>query len=219
MVSGEKDWLSLTEASELLGVHPTTLRRWADAGRVPSFRTPGGHRRFQAPELEAWMAGRPLSPQGREPETMLHSAVGYARQEMALQRVSGELWYRAFPGEEERQVMRDMGRRLFGLAIQYMSRRRDHAPVLQEGQRIGDFFGQTCAQHGVGLADTVRALVFFRDSLLRATTSSHTLVASHDEEGQRLQSQLAFFLDAVMDACLTRYEADCRQEWATTSTT
>src|SRR6266542_4565888 len=39
-------WLTLTQASRKLGVTPNTLRRWADHGQIPSFVTPGGHRRF-----------------------------------------------------------------------------------------------------------------------------------------------------------------------------
>ena len=40
-------WLSLRDASGKLGVSPATLRLWADEGRVESYRTPGGHRRFR----------------------------------------------------------------------------------------------------------------------------------------------------------------------------
>ena len=39
-------WLSLGPAARLVGVDPDTLRRWADAGQVDVFTTPGGHRRF-----------------------------------------------------------------------------------------------------------------------------------------------------------------------------
>jgi len=41
-----RDWLTVGEASRVLGVHPDTLRRWADAGDVPVFVTPGKQRRF-----------------------------------------------------------------------------------------------------------------------------------------------------------------------------
>src|ERR1700694_4414231 len=32
------------QAADLLGVSPDTVRRWADAGRLPTLRSPGGHR-------------------------------------------------------------------------------------------------------------------------------------------------------------------------------
>ena len=48
-------YLRITEAAELAGVNPDTLRRWADAGKVKSFRTPSGERRFLAADMEALM--------------------------------------------------------------------------------------------------------------------------------------------------------------------
>ena len=39
-------WLTLSQAAQELGVHLTTLRRWADNGDIPVMLTPGGHRRF-----------------------------------------------------------------------------------------------------------------------------------------------------------------------------
>ena len=58
------EWLTLGGAAGYLGVAKGTLRRWADQGRVPAFYTPGGHRRFRRPDLDAFLerfgpAGRP----------------------------------------------------------------------------------------------------------------------------------------------------------------
>lgn len=203
----QKDWLSLTEASEMLGVHPTTLRRWADSGNIPCLRTPGGHRRFQAADLAAWMRGRQTMALPPHSEALIQNAVGYTRQEMAKRQVSLESWYLAFDAEEARQQMRDTGRRLFGLAIQYMSRTRNQEPVLQEGRRIGEFYGQQCAQHGVSLVDTVRALSFFRESLLRAASPGQAYRGQYDAEDVRIHRQTRHFLDEVMYACLDSYQA------------
>jgi excisionase family DNA binding protein len=45
--------MTLTEAAAALGVSPHTLRRWADAGRIPVLRTLGGRRRFRPKDVEA----------------------------------------------------------------------------------------------------------------------------------------------------------------------
>jgi excisionase family DNA binding protein len=45
--------LRLSVAAELLGVHPDTLRRWADAGRLRVYRTPTGERRFRRADVKA----------------------------------------------------------------------------------------------------------------------------------------------------------------------
>ena len=39
------------EAARLLGVSPATVRRWADAGRLATERTTGGHRTVAGTEL------------------------------------------------------------------------------------------------------------------------------------------------------------------------
>ena len=53
MVSGGRhpEWLRVQQAAELLGVSASTIRRWADAGKVAARRTPGGQRRFSRDDL------------------------------------------------------------------------------------------------------------------------------------------------------------------------
>ncbi len=43
--------MTLGQAAALLSISSSTLRRWADDGRVPTVRTSGGHRRFRLSEL------------------------------------------------------------------------------------------------------------------------------------------------------------------------
>lgn len=48
----EETWLSIDEASTLLGVHAQTLRNWEKQGKVHPVRTKaGGHRRYQEKEI------------------------------------------------------------------------------------------------------------------------------------------------------------------------
>ncbi len=42
------------QAAELLGVSSDTLRRWADAGRIVTERSPGGHRVIAGADLAAF---------------------------------------------------------------------------------------------------------------------------------------------------------------------
>ncbi len=49
------DWLTLGQAAGHLGVAQSTLRKWTDAGRVPAFKTPGGHRRYRRRDLESFL--------------------------------------------------------------------------------------------------------------------------------------------------------------------
>jgi twitching motility two-component system response regulator PilH len=57
-----RQWLTLGQAAAFLGAAQSTLRKWADAGRLPAFYTPGGHRRFRRSDLEAFLAGPRVPP-------------------------------------------------------------------------------------------------------------------------------------------------------------
>lgn len=62
-----RQWLTLGQAAAFLGAAQSTVRKWADGGRLPAFYTPGGHRRFRRDDLEAFLAG-PRVPAPRAAE-------------------------------------------------------------------------------------------------------------------------------------------------------
>lgn len=46
------------EVANLFRVDPKTVSRWAISGRIPSLRTPGGHRRFRETDVRALLRGQ-----------------------------------------------------------------------------------------------------------------------------------------------------------------
>lgn len=48
-----EELLTPSEVAKKFRVDPKTVTRWAKAGKLTSFRTLGGHRRFKASEVEA----------------------------------------------------------------------------------------------------------------------------------------------------------------------
>lgn len=44
--------LNVSEAAKILGIHPNTLRSWAERGLVPHGRTVTGYRRFDPAVIE-----------------------------------------------------------------------------------------------------------------------------------------------------------------------
>jgi excisionase family DNA binding protein len=44
--------LTRGEAAQVLGVHPSTVTRWAAAGLLPCVRTPSGERRYRSRDVE-----------------------------------------------------------------------------------------------------------------------------------------------------------------------
>ena len=51
----DADWLTVGRAARYLGVAQSTLRKWADSGRVPAVKTVGGHRRFRRADLAEFL--------------------------------------------------------------------------------------------------------------------------------------------------------------------
>jgi diguanylate cyclase (GGDEF)-like protein len=56
----KRSWVRVQQAADLLGVSPSTLRRWGDSGRVECRRTPSGQRQFPTDELEGFVTARAL---------------------------------------------------------------------------------------------------------------------------------------------------------------
>jgi len=44
-----------SQAARYLGVSLATIRRWADAGHLSCYRTPGGQRRFSRDQLDTFI--------------------------------------------------------------------------------------------------------------------------------------------------------------------
>ena len=47
--------MTLGQAAKFLGVAQSTIRKWSDHGRIPTFYTPGGHRRYRRGDLETFI--------------------------------------------------------------------------------------------------------------------------------------------------------------------
>jgi len=77
------DLLSTTQAAALLSVGPTSIKRWADEGRLRCIKTVGGHRRFHRADLLALNADeppseRPLSTLSEaEQDALDHGLIGF----------------------------------------------------------------------------------------------------------------------------------------------
>lgn len=112
------EFLALGAASRSLGVGPDTLRRWADEGRVRSFTTPGGHRRFARAEIARVAAARSAAPRslsdlGATPDRL-------ARVHARTYRTTRGPTPRERFGPTARAEFREDGRRLVSSLLAYL---------------------------------------------------------------------------------------------------
>ena len=165
-------WLSLGPASRLLGVDPDTLRRWADTGRVGSWTTPGGHRRFDQHVLERLARdrrttgqARPLADLGASPERL--NRVYRQRYAAGLR---DEIHGATPPGDVERASYREDGRRLIAALTAYLD--ADAADVATRAATeaaataLVEDHGARSAAGGISLTEAVGLFVTSRGPFL-----------------------------------------------------
>jgi excisionase family DNA binding protein len=161
-------WLTLGEASRMLGVDPDTLRRWADGGKVDVFHTPGGHRRFLRTSIDAML------PRPRLPRRQSFSAMGEAPDRIAaefLKRVRSDLgdqdWHQRFD-EASLRWFRERGRRMSELLLGYLDtvRRPGREQYLVQAEALGREYGVEAKRRALSLGEATQAFLFFRARFL-----------------------------------------------------
>ena len=157
MQSSRSPWLGLGEASRLLGITPATLRRWADHGQVPTFTTPGGHRRFPRSVIEG------LVPAARTRRPALGANADRIAHAFRSAHPAVPPWMAAL-GEAERTDFRTRGRQLLALLVEYLDApdRAAAGRLLDRAAAEAGEYGRAAARRRLSLADTVQGFLRFR---------------------------------------------------------
>jgi excisionase family DNA binding protein len=188
-------WLSLHAASELLGLAPSTLRRWADAGRIPMRRTAGGHRRFNVAAM------RGLMPEGA-PAPAQPEIAGF--QPSAA---SGQAWHAQLSHGATAIEMRGLGQRLLGLLIQYLVWHGDGSRFLADGRAVGQRYGAAARGGGVTLRETIEAFLYFRRTFWSMALQMPAMTNAADAaEAIRLAERIDHFMNEVLLSTIAGYE-------------
>jgi excisionase family DNA binding protein len=163
----DPDWVTLTEACRLLGVSPSTIRRWGDTGMVRTFVTPGGHRRFSRAGLQALLPERPTSRPslldlGETPGRM---ARGYRR---AAEAGTAHLPWIDDLDETQRERFRMYGR---GIVISLVAALDADDPVhrqerLRDAEDACTEYGRIAGREGLASATTADLFLRFRRPFL-----------------------------------------------------
>lgn len=157
------DWLTLSEASALLGVHPATVRLWSDEGKLDTFRTPGGHRRFARSDIDRLLHVQPVRGHGLT-TYLVNEAVERTRRSLP-EGLAHVAWAQHLD-EQERVRWRTAGRSLLGLVAGLATRAELSESQHQMALDFGRDYGLMMAAAGHSLPDAVLAFLFFRDFLL-----------------------------------------------------
>lgn len=200
------EWVSLRQAADLLGVHPATVRNWADKGDLPSRRTPGGHRRFRKADLTQYAAAQgELQP--LEVQVILQNALGQTRMTVGGGTLNQEAWY-ASMSEATRATMRDQGRRVLeGLRAYLAAGSPDNR--LAEAIRIGKDYAAILETDGLSLPQAVRGFFYFSDFVTNAVlTWSELNVPRSASEWAHLLRQVNTYINTMLLSIIEYYQAE-----------
>jgi len=206
------EWVSLGEAAKLLGVHPTTIRNWADAGDLPFRRTPGRHRRFQRTLLEEWAQQQkvptttPASTSTHNPQVLVEYALGHTRYSVEGDNLQQHSWYEKM-SEAGIAVSRKFGRRILEALVNHLE---DHYPEGEEfssAQEIGQEYADLLKQEGLSLEQVIEAFTYFDDYLIESVIQMIAPnMSSSPSEWSDLLRQINAFTNHMLLAMVSRYQ-------------
>lgn len=199
----ETRWLTIEAACQLLGVDQSTLRRWSDSGKIPVFRTPGGHRRYNEEDLRAIMRGE-SRPRRRMSRQVLTDLSFSAYQADYLRQARSRSWYRAYDAQQLEEL-RVLGRKLVDLAVRSISGRGDHRQIVDEGSTIGRRYGVLSADAGLSVTDAVEAFLFFRFPVIQAVARFIEEESLPPKRAVRIFAEISHFMDQVMIATVAAH--------------
>jgi excisionase family DNA binding protein len=176
------EWMSIHEASTLMGVSSATLRRWSDAGRIRTFTTLGGHRRFSRTAVSRLLPA----------EATARSSGAHRRE---VSRATRDVPWFANLDPAARRAMRRHARRIATALVASMAAATpdERASSLAEAVSSAADCGVLAARSGIGLRETVESLLGFRAWCVQA------LIDASPKDGDRTVAP-ATTVEAATDA-------------------
>ena len=201
-------WVTLTEACRILGVSPSTVRRWADSGTVRTYTTPGGHRRFARAGLEAMLPARPtvrpsLSDLGETPRSLART---YRR---SVGDSPAQIPWVTELDEAKRERFRGYGRGIVASLVAALDaddpeRRAD---LLRSAEDACAHYGQLAAGESLGASMTADTFLRFRRPFMSELASAARRREFDANATSTLFADANSALDGLLLATLRGWEA------------
>jgi excisionase family DNA binding protein len=205
-----EEWLSLREAADLLGMHPATVRLWADRSEIPSRRTSGGHRRFRRTDIEARLLQEIQPKPDSAVRLLIQSVLGRVRFAFTDGTLNTLPWYQHFD-VVARDSYRRLGRQLLDLLLRSFNT-SDKTELTHEIVELGRAYGTITRQSRVPVADAVRAFLYFRtlvdESILQLVEvrGAHSQDIPWIESLYQIQTITNELLPALIEGALNQNE-------------
>jgi excisionase family DNA binding protein len=198
------EWLTLSQAARQLGVHPSTVRAWADHGYLLAQRTQGGHRRFRRADIEYRIHTR---NEDATPEamTMYADVLHNTRVQISESHLQTEGWYLKLD-EEARQQYRLSGRSLVQGLIGYLT--SSNKGMQAEARSLGYEYASRGQRVGLTSVEAAHAFQFFRTSVTDTIlTAYENAEVCSPQVWVDLIRKMNTFSDLIIITILDTYEA------------
>jgi excisionase family DNA binding protein len=198
--------MSIREASALIGVSVATLRRWCDAGHVPVFTTPGGHRRFSRDAVLSLLpVGWETRPMAAEGTTAMTIVSGYRR-------VNRRMWELPQPlatiAPSERADLRRHGRDIVSALVDALD-----APLLDEATQharacvAAAACGRIAGETGMTLPQTLAVFMRFRAPFLHGLSALCYRRGLDGPAATALLERASNMMDRLLPSVVTGFES------------
>ena len=200
------EWVSLRRAADILGVHPATVRNWADTGKLSFRRTAGKHRRFNVKDLNDYVQSQ-VDIQPVELQLIIQSALGQTRMQVGSDRLETAPWYVAM-SDESKVYLREQGRSVLEAIRSYVI-----AGAPDEQLSAAITLGKDYAAHliadGLTLPQAMRGFYFFSDFVLNSIlTWSELSPPNSSSEWSTLMRQVNTFMNTIQLSIVEYYEEE-----------
>ncbi|MBN8581264.1 MAG: helix-turn-helix domain-containing protein [Anaerolineae bacterium] len=197
------EWLSLRDAANMLGVHPSTVRLWSDKGILPVHKTQGGHRRYKRGEILLWSESNSKPREDAlEPEGMMQEIVKNVRMQISEGRLQEEAWYQKLD-EEARAQYRLSARSLFHGLMTYAATNGREAAT--EAYAIGYEYASRARRYKLSYVDAAKAFLFFRDTLVESVVKVYNEANIPARRATEMYTRIYTFTDDILISLLETY--------------
>ena len=201
----QADLISISEASQMLGVNEATLRQWTDDGKLKAFVTPGGHRRYSKSDLKKF-TGLSQKVLGIKDLVVELEDTTSRHREIARSFISGAS-HSVKPDEAHQRQLSDLGRRLLNLITRYVSEPAHREETLDLAREVGDGFGSVLAELELPLTASVEAFLRHRATIMQAATN---LMGKRESYGGHIAESIPLanhFLDETLVSMIASHQA------------
>ena len=196
-----EEWLSLSDAAKILGVHPSTIRLWSDKGLLPTHKTQGGHRRYKRNEIMLW-ADSNKAPYNVAEEHLMQEIIRTVRVQISEGHLEAQPWYQKLD-EEARGQYRMSGRSLFQGLMAYIA--TDGEDASSEAYAVGYEYASRARRYNLDYVDAVKAFLFFRDSLIKSFIKVYVEAKASADQTSQMYTKMHSYTDEILVSLLQTY--------------